>query len=223
MKPKRPFDIILFDLEGTLVDFQWQLDAAEKEILQVLEEAGIDPSIFGESKSYAALYNKTRELAEFWKPDDTVRVFERLSVIYDKYDRDALRRWVPYKDSPGVLEELLKLGYRLGVVSNCGKDAVKNILEQHNLNICFELILSRNDVHFLKPHPEGLLLAMKRMNASSDRALFVGDSLNDILAADRISMSSCFLSGGESRVTGEVAEIATFHVASLSALLEILD
>jgi hypothetical protein len=41
-------------------------------------------------------------------------------------------------------------------------------------------------------------------------------------AAEKIAMSSCFLSGGESRITGEDAHTATFQAHSLSGLATIL-
>ena len=36
------FNAVLFDLEGTLVDFQWRLQEAQQEILSVLKKAGIE-------------------------------------------------------------------------------------------------------------------------------------------------------------------------------------
>ncbi|OGR25166.1 MAG: hypothetical protein A2277_19475 [Desulfobacterales bacterium RIFOXYA12_FULL_46_15] len=49
------FDLILFDLEGTLVDFQWRLEAAVQEMLPVLAASGIDIRQYSASPDYAAL------------------------------------------------------------------------------------------------------------------------------------------------------------------------
>ncbi len=222
MPSDRKFDLILFDLEGTLVDFQWRLGDAVKEILPVLAKAGVDPSRYGKSPSYAGLYNTTRAITREWEPYNAVQLFEQLASIYDKYDRDALSRWAPYPDSHHVLKRLLDSGYRMGVVSNCGSHAVDTVLERFSLSGYFEIILSRNDVSYLKPSPEGLKLALKKLCAPADRALFIGDSLNDILAANQVPMRSCFLSSGESLVTGERGHIATFQISCLSELTDIL-
>lgn len=222
MTAERKFDVILFDLEGTLVDFQWRLNDAVKEIIQVLVKAGIDPAIYGQSPSYAGLYNTTRDITNGWKMADSKFLFDQLAAVYDKYDLDALSRWAPYPDTRDSLARLSNCGYRMGVVSNCGTLASCTVLEKFGLAGHFEIVLSRNDVEYLKPRPESLKLALKKLCAPAGRSLFVGDSLNDILAADSVPMASCFLSGGESLVTGEDADIATFQISSLSMISDIL-
>ncbi|MCP3899054.1 MAG: HAD family hydrolase [Desulfobacteraceae bacterium] len=222
MAADRQFDVVLFDLEGTLVDFQWSLNAAADEILKVLINAGIDPSQYKEASDYAGLYNTTRDIISAWDTKDAVRLSDQLAVIYDKYDRDALSRWAPYPDTADVLSRLSAYRYRMGVVSNCGAYAVGKILGLFNLDGYFEIVLSREDVEYLKPRPEGLNQALKKFCVSAEKTLFVGDSLNDILAADLVSMSSCFLSNGESLITGQSADSATFQISSLAGIVNIL-
>ena len=221
-KEKLIFDLILFDLEGTLVDFQWRLTEAVKEILPVIAASGIDIGKYSVSPSYAELFNTTRDLTSNWNSQKSARLFEQLGVIYDKYDKDALSRWAPYPDTLPLLEKLAKAGYRMGVVSNCGDYAANCVLARFNLTGYFEITLSRNDVAYIKPSPEGLILALEKLGVSPDRALFIGDSVNDILAAHGVSMPSCFLLGGESCVTGEDGSMATFQISSLSDLAHIL-
>jgi len=110
----------------------------------------------------------------------------------------------------------------MGIVSNCGARATNKVLERFNLAGYFEFILSRNDVPYLKPSPKGLKLALKKLCIPARRALFVGDSTNDILAANQVPMPSCFLSCGESRVTGKDGCNASFQISSLSGLANIL-
>jgi len=216
------FDLILFDLEGTLVDFQWRLDEAVREILPVLAASGIDIRQYSPSPDYAGLFNTTRDLTQDWNPRKSARLFEQLGVIYDKYDRDALSRWSPYPDTLFLLDTLAASGYRLGVVSNCGARAVHGVLAKFRLADYFEIILSRNEVSRIKPSPEGLILALERLGVPPDRALFIGDSVNDILAAQAVPMRSCFLSGGESRITGQKGSRAAFQISSLSGLVPLL-
>ncbi len=222
MTKNRRFDLILFDLEGTLVDFQWRLDEAVREILPVLIASGIDTRRYSPSPDYADLFNTTRDLTQDWNPRQSAQLFDQLGVIYDTYDRDALSRWAPYPDTLSLLDTLAASGYRLGVVSNCGASAVHGVLAKFRLADYFDIILSRNEVSRIKPAPEGLILALERLGVPPDRALFIGDSVNDIRAAQAVPMHSCFLSGGESRVTGEDGSMARFRISSLSGLAHIL-
>lgn len=217
------FDLILFDLEGTLVDFQWRLDEAVREILPVLIASGIDTRrYYSPSPDYAGLFNTTRDLTQDWKPGKSAQLFDQLGVIYDKYDEDALSRWSPYPDTLSLLDTLAASGYRLGVVSNCGARAVHGVLAKFRISDYFEIILSRNEVSRIKPAPEGLILALEQLGVPPDRALFIGDSVNDILAARAVPMHSCFLSGGESQVTGIKGGRAAFQISSLSGLIPLL-
>ncbi|MBU2628275.1 MAG: HAD family hydrolase [Proteobacteria bacterium] len=218
----RQFDIILFDLEGTLVDFQWRLKDAVNQTLKILATAGIDLSVYGTTPGYAGLYNTTRDITGKWEATDAARLFDQIDDIYDTYDLDALSRWTPYPVTHQLLSRLSNFGYRMGVVSNCGAHAVDTVLDRFNLSGFFEVVLSRNDVDYLKPHPQGLMLTQEKFDAALDRTLFVGDSLNDILAAEKVSMPSCFLFCGESRVTKESADMATFQISSLSKLADFL-
>ncbi|WP_300463219.1 HAD family hydrolase [Desulfobacula sp.] len=222
MTDDRQFELVLFDLEGTLVDFQWRLEDAVKELLPVLSKAGIKPSRYGASPSYAGIYNTTRDITRAWDPQKADELFEQLADIYETYDRDALIRWAPYADAQSSLERLSAFKYRMGVVSNCGSHAADTVLERFNLAEFFEIALARNDVLYLKPSPEGLNLALEKLDVPADRTLFVGDSINDILAANKVPMPSCFLSGGESKVTGEDGRMATFQITSLSGLVDML-
>jgi len=217
---ERQFNIILFDLEGTLVDFQWQLNDAAREILELLQTAGIESDLYGESPNYAGLYNTTRDITKTWKTEDAARLFDQLDRVYNKYDQDALSRWMTYPDTQDLLDRLSARGYQMGIVSNCGAHAAGEVLEKFGLTQFFEIILSRDDLAYLKPHPEGLILAVKKLATPAEKILFVGDSRNDILAANQSSMPSCFLSSGESLVTGKNAGTATFQVSSLSELAD---
>lgn len=215
MGADRRFDAVLFDLEGTLVDFQWRLDDAVEEILTFLAGTGIPKDRYGDRPSYAKLYNTTRDMAAEWPPGDADRLFEGLSAIYETYDRDALSRWNLLPGAQDILKRLSKGNCRMGLVSNCGAHSSRAVLKKYSLLEYFETIVSRNDTVCLKPCPEGLELALNSMAVSADRALFVGDSVNDIRAARSAAMPSCFLLGGESLVTGEYASKATYEIKKL--------
>ena len=91
---------IIFDFEGTLVDFQWKIEKAVNETLSALAEIGINTDHYGESPDYAVILNTTIDIAA---GDNAVseysRGYEIISAIYDRYDADALKRWNLYSDT----------------------------------------------------------------------------------------------------------------------------
>ncbi|MCF8077144.1 MAG: TIGR04076 family protein [Desulfotignum sp.] len=222
----KKFKAALFALDGTLVDFQWDLDKAIPEICDILSGAGMDMACYGDPPSYVSLFNLTRDITDQWisrdGAEDARTLLAKMDEVYDRYDQDAMTRWQPYPETRTILTELAEKGYRLGVVSNCGREAVHGILSRFNLTGFFEIILARQDISRLKPHPESLNLALQALSFPPEQVLFVGDSINDIIAADNTGMTSCFLSCGESRITGFSASPNVHHISRLSDLLNIL-
>lgn len=223
MPGKRTYEAILFDLEGTLVDFQWRLEKAAHEILSVTAGFDINPSEYGDNPDYAKLFNTTRTITQNWTEKKAQRLFAHLDTVYNKYDKDALSRWQLYPDTVKTLKFLSDAGFRMGLVSNVGRVAGSRVLEKFHLLPFFELVISRNDVNFVKPHPEGLESACQQLGLLPETVLFVGDSVNDILPARHLGMPSCFLRIGESQVTQKTDTMADHHISSLYDLTAIMN
>jgi HAD superfamily hydrolase (TIGR01509 family) len=189
---------VLFDFEGTLVDFQWQLEPAVAETLEALSNAGLERQWYGEKPGYANIYNHTLDLVDQGKGQgSSVSASALLDTIYDRYDADALTRWKLYPDTLKMLGTLRHQGFRMAVVSNVGKRSLKAAMEKLQLSHLIQVVVSRNDVFKIKPHPEGLLTAAKALRVKPAEVLFVGDSRNDVGAARQAGMQAGYLRGGE--------------------------
>ena len=189
---------VLFDFEGTLVDFQWQLEPAVEETLEALSKAGFKRQWYGEKPGYAHIYNHTLDLAEQGKGEKSSNsARDLMDRIYDRYDAAALTRWNRYPDTLEMLEELRDQGFKMGLVSNVGEASLQEAMEKLGLSGLLQVVVSRDDVSRLKPHPEGLLTALKALDLAPGETLLVGDSRNDVGAARRAGMMAGYLRGGE--------------------------
>jgi phosphoglycolate phosphatase len=189
---------VLFDFEGTLVDFQWQLEPAVAETLAALSKAGFQRQWYGEKPGYAHIYNHTLDLVNRGKGQGTSDSASALvDTNYDRFDADALTRWNLYPDTPKMLGTLRHQGFRMAVVSNVGKRSLQAAMEKLQLSQLIQVVISRDDVFKIKPHPEGLLTAGKALGIKPAEVLFVGDSRNDVGAARQAGMLTAYLRGGE--------------------------
>ena len=189
---------VFFDFEGTLVDFQWQLETAVAETLEALSKAGYKQQWYGENPGYAHIYNHTLDLAEQGKGNKSpTGAKDLMDNIYDRYDADALTRWKRYPDTLETLEKLRNQGFKMGLVSNVGKVSLEAAMEKLGLFGLLQIVVSRNDVSRLKPHPGGLLTAAKAIGAEPGETILIGDSRNDVNAARRAGMLAGYLRGGE--------------------------
>jgi len=214
---------ILFDFEGTLVDFQWDLAGAVSATLDLLRESGF-PLERLKSRKYSTLMQEAMALAaEIGYPPEKVR--EWIGDIYDRFDEDALTRW---NLQPGVktfFHLLPTEGIQAGLVSNVGKKNLEKALQQFGLLGCFNVVISRNDVQCLKPSGEGLTRALQRLHVLKDNTLHVGDSLDDILAAKEAGVKVIAIQGGENRKNELLSagpDRCIRHFSDLSACLATL-
>ncbi|MDZ7277003.1 phosphoglycolate phosphatase [Pantoea eucrina] len=87
---------------------------------------------------------------------------------------------------PEVKETLTALqahGLPLGLVTNKPTPFVAPLLKALGIADAFSLIVGGDDVAEKKPHPAGIFLVLGHFSVLPKQLLFVGDSRNDILAA----------------------------------------
>ncbi|MCZ2290950.1 MAG: HAD-IA family hydrolase [Burkholderiales bacterium] len=182
--------LVIFDHEGTLVDFQWRLEEAEAELRAAYAALG-----YGTSGSYAELWNAAARVAV--DPEALARLRIVLTPIYDRWDADALQRWSLRPGAAAVLERLGAAGTRCALVSNCGRQAVSGLLGRFGIEHWLGQTVCREDVRFLKPDPEGIRRVLEAIGTELQQALFVGDSLTDVRAARAAGVRVAIIRGGE--------------------------
>ncbi len=193
--PRPPaFPCVLFDLEGTLVDFQWKLQEAEEALRDAAAELGYDRRSFA-SDNYAGI--RHRALDQAGSPEAWEAVDRRLGPVYDRYDLDALSRWSLREGAAELLADLAAHGVALGLVTNIGRRAVDSALDRFRLGPLLAAVVTRNEVERLKPHGGGIRRALERLG-SEGPALMVGDSLSDLFAARDAGIPVAIVAGGES-------------------------
>ena len=188
-------EAILFDFEGTLVDLQWNLQGAVKETLEMLKTLRFPIQRLQGMKYSTLMLEAVRMAQEIGQSAGRVR--EKIGAIYDRFDDDALKRWTLREGSEDFLSALKTKGIRIGLVSNVGGKALDKAILKLDLHPFFNVVVSRNDVQSMKPSGEGLRLALSRLRVTSDEALYVGDSLDDIQAAKAAGVKVIVIMGIE--------------------------
>lgn len=185
--------LITLDFEGTLVEFQWKLEEAQGEVLNLLVEKGISREIF-DNTNYDAIYNLVQEKGEEWGfPDGYLTSL--LDNVYDIYDLDAASRWKAMEGVHDVLEQLRD--YKTALISNVGRKGLSRALAQHGLQDKFGLTITRNEMRLLKPASEGLLKAVSWARVKKEEAIHIGDSLSDLFAARNAGIRVGIVLGGQ--------------------------
>lgn len=172
-----PVELIIFDLDGTLVDSSQDLADAFN---YALEPYGSELFTVGEIKQLTGggLHQLIEKMPVRGKiAFDRETVARRFFAYHSEHLADHTR---PYKGVPETLEQLR--AYKKVVVSNKITEFCKKILEQLGLLHYFDLIVGSDMVHESKPSPEPILFVLKQFNVPADRAVIVGDSMNEVRA-----------------------------------------
>lgn len=185
---------VIFDFEGTLVDFQWRLEPAEAELRRAFAELGFVGDQFARG-NYASMWNTAADvLARQGRMDELRRA---LCPVYDRWDFDALTRWAPRPEAAELLRRLAAGGSRAGMVSNVGRRALAEALSRFGLGRWLSPVVSRDEVTWMKPRAEGILRVLLDWQAAPGDVLFVGDSRADVLGARAAGMPVAIVRGGE--------------------------
>ena len=97
---------------------------------------------------------------------------------------------------PDALKQLFEAGYKMAVVTNKPGVIARKLLSQYKLLDYFQTAIGAGDVSSVKPNPEMLLLAAKRMGVDIHECAMIGDSLNDSFAGKNAGIQVFLLKTG---------------------------
>lgn len=103
------------------------------------------------------------------------RADEFLTLFKERADEIMVGMTSIFPSVPAVLEELVRRGLVLGIVSTKFRYRIQEVLQREGLSGHFEVIVGGEDVSAHKPDPSGLLIALDTLRHSGRDSLYVGD------------------------------------------------
>lgn len=207
-----PERILLWDLDGTLVDTREDLTRA---INLLLGDLGF-PQLSRETivrhigKGIRNLVD--RSLEESGRPPATDAERRRaVELFYRHYGTCLLDTTRPYPGIESTLGALREAGRRMAVVTNKPESMSRTILEGLDLLSCFTVVVGDGTVPARKPDPAPLLHALRLCDpaAGPERAALIGDSLIDVETGRNAGTPVCAVGWG----FGNPAELRAAHPA----------
>ncbi|WP_092366678.1 phosphoglycolate phosphatase [Phytopseudomonas seleniipraecipitans] len=212
--------LVMFDLDGTLVDSVPDLATA---VDRMLAELGREPAGVEQVRRWVG--NGARVLVRRALAGGIEH-----GAVSDAETEVALARFLDiYADChelitlyPGVhelLEALSTAAVELAVVTNKPERFVAPLLEQVGLGGYFRWIIGGDTLPQQKPDPAALLQVMHLAGVSNLQSLFVGDSRSDVLAARAAGVPCVAVSYGYNHGRPVAEEEPDRVVDSLAELL----
>ena len=236
-----PIQAVLFDLFDTLMLIEKNHEfytPSLKSAHQVLVDNGVDVAftVFRDAyiKARDALYVEADARLE--EPHFNIRIanaLESLGYCFDVNSEvvagatnafcEGFMKYVRIDENAKSALEKLHGKYKLGIVSNLAiPECVDKLLEKHDLNRFFGVVVVSGAVNKRKPSPEIFEKALVKLGVSAENAVFVGDTVDaDVEGAKNAGMKTIYI---ERRPQKEVENARPDHtIKSLGELLAALE
>lgn len=169
------FPVVLFDLDGTIVDSGWMILASYRHATETILGRQIPDDVLMARVGAGHLEEQMRE----FDADKAVELAQAYRDFYAPLHSEL-------EAFPGMLDLLQRLdgeGRQLGIVSAKRGDIVQLAFDALGFGELMDVVVGSDEAPRGKPHPDQILVALDRLGADPDATAYVGDAPFDIAAA----------------------------------------
>jgi phosphoglycolate phosphatase len=184
----RSFDLVMFDLDGTLVETAPEISDAVNDTLKRFDLSAVDESLVKdwighgtkELLAQAVAHASSQALSYVKKSDAFLLMLAEFDTHYQRRCGTRSRLYPQVRETLNMLREQ---GVKLAVVTNKEGAYTATVLNAHELIPLLDYVVSGDTFSTKKPDPVGIHSCLKKFGIAADRALFVGDSSIDVATA----------------------------------------
>ncbi len=189
--------LVLFDLDGTLIDTAPDICSA---VNNGLKAANIAPLSELTARTYIGEGSAKLMHRAITKEMDGVAPENYFSKVYKDfskyYSENLFVDSVIYSGALESLDELKSAGFKLGCITNKPYEYALPLLEKAGLAQLFDILLGGNSLKEKKPSPLPIIHAIEQTNSDRNNTVMVGDSITDLRAAKNADVYSICVSYG---------------------------
>jgi len=169
------FPVVLFDLDGTIVDSGWMILASYRHATQTVLGREYPDEVLMARVGAGHLEEQMREF-------DAEKATE-LARAYREFYAPLHSELQAFPGMLDLLERLDGEGRKLGVVSAKRHDIVQLAFDVLGFGERMDVVVGSDEAPRGKPYPDQILVALERLAADPDGTAYVGDAPFDVAAA----------------------------------------
>jgi len=193
----------VFDLDNTLLDFMRMKKEAVEMAVEAMIDAGLkikkEKAIEKIFKLYEQTHIEDQKIFDRFLEVETGHIdYKILAAGIVAYRKAKAANMILYPHVRFVLTELLRMGLKLGVISDAPRLQAWTRLAEVGLHTMFDAVITWDDTGIRKPNPEPFLAVLKKLNVKPEEAIMVGDwAERDIYGAKEVGMITVFAKYGD--------------------------
>ena len=178
------YSAIVFDLDGTLIN---TLEDLMNSVNFALEKCNFPKKNIDEIRRFAG--NGVKKLVYLSTPESTSEETkeECLRIFKEHYTKHSCDKTAPYNGINEMLETVKAMGIKTAVVTNKMQEAAVDIITNF-FGSYIDVIIGQIDGVAQKPAPDGVLLAMNKLEALPEETVYIGDSEVDCATAHNAAL-----------------------------------
>jgi phosphoglycolate phosphatase len=184
---------VVFDLDGTLVDTAPDLTNA---LNDVLVRRGYEPVSAETIRSAVGMGARIMIESALERTGDAADIEPMLAEFLAHYDANIAAESRPFPGAVASLETLKERGATLAICTNKRAYLARKLIAALGLEGYFQAIAGRDSFAVAKPHPGHITETIAAAGGAPSRAMMVGDSEVDILAAKGAGLPVVMVSFG---------------------------
>ena len=184
--------LVIFDLDGTLIDSRLDLVHSVNAALRHIERPELPEDVIASYVGDGAPKLIRRALGAEADNEELARAgLEFFLSYYREHKLDHTRLYDGIVDAIRAIQGRNGFSRKMAVLTNKPVVPSRAIVEALGLGAFFSTVYGGNSFATKKPDPEGARVILRETGVSAENALMVGDSHVDVATAQNAGLSSC--------------------------------
>jgi len=201
---------LLFDLDGTLIDSVPDVRASLNDVLSLEGFPALDDARVKALVGNGARVMIETLLSDFGDTAEPENLDRLLTGFLETYAANPCRHSTVYPGVKTVLNTLKAEQWPMAICTNKPEATTHPVLQALGLDMYFDVIACPDHVTHRKPDGRHLHQTLAMMNQPSDNAVMIGDSENDIYAANNADIRCICVTYGYCHVPFDTLKVDAF-------------
>ncbi|WEU39896.1 MAG: HAD family hydrolase [Candidatus Odinarchaeum yellowstonii] len=214
---------VVFDLDGTLVDFKIDYVNARNRVKNYLISVGVPVEYLEDQPIFISLEKAVNYLQSVNRGENEIKnLKESVNRIVFEYEFKAGEETYLKPKARETLNAIKKFNLKIGLFTINNRVVTERVLDKTGIREFFDAIITRDDTCEIKPREGHFLKVLNDLNVKPDESVVIGDTAYDFQAAKKLGALTIGVEGLYDANYFKKVCCVDYTVKELSEIVEII-